>query len=533
MTNFTTELAAKMACRSGVVHIVEEDEARLRTKCQQTAASQGYSCWVWTQTDGLRPVSDDIKLDQAELQKLAALVDPVGNPANPGLLSTVKNWDKGPAVILAIDLLTFVNRLPTLPIASRLIKDITEQMKAQQDDGLVQLVLCDAEMPQLATPLQRMQMELPDRTEMAMIVDLILNALPDEFEDAVQAARDQMDRILNSLAGLPAYQASNALSESLSRTGRIDPSLLKEHKKELVAAKGITWIDTDDQGFGALGGLTPLKEWLKRRAAVMMDDELRAEYGVGMPKGVVCAGIPGAGKSFASRCLASFLGVPLLSVDIGATRAVFQGQSEQNWRDVLATVESVPCVMLLDEAEKQLGGTTGQGTQTDGGTGSRVLGAFLTWMQENKTAKTFVYMTANRPTDLPPELLRAGRLSGQFWFDLPTKTERAAIINVMNKRYPKAGSVDCGQILEASDGTTGAEIETAYEEAAILAMAEKRDMTTEDVVAELGKVTKVRDTFQTTDEMERWKQAAQRANDVDDTPTSAPSANIRRISRMQ
>ncbi len=540
MTNFIQEFRAKMSASSGVVFISEEDEVRLETQCHQAAVQEGYNCFRWTYTDGLVPVSrgivEDLKkrgadVDQ-QLASWATLVDPVA------LLRDVKNWSEGPSVVLAFDLFTMANRLPTLPIVMRLIKDITELQQTVQvqnadrpDAGVCQLVLCDRETPQLETPLQRMRLELPDRKELSSILDSILGSVADEV---AEAARTNQDRILNALAGLPAYQVANAISESLVRTGSVDASLLKEYKKELVSAKGLTWIECDDQGFDAIGGLNPLKDWLKKRAAVMMDDEQRAEYGIGTPKGVICAGIPGTGKSFAARSLASHTGLALLNLSLADVRGPYVGNTEETLRNALDVLSVVPAVVIVDEVEKQLGGSTGQGSEADGGVGSRVLGTLLNWMQENVTSKTFFYFTANRVTELPPELSRAGRLAGQFWFDLPTEEERGAIIDVMIAKFPKATKVNRDQILQASPGTTGAELESCFEEASIAAMPERRDVTTADVLEALASVSKVGDTFEMTPELNNWKQAARRANNPEEAPAAkAPAKKVRRIGRVR
>ncbi|KKN38277.1 hypothetical protein LCGC14_0755160 [marine sediment metagenome] len=534
MTNFTEELTAKMASKSGVVHIVEEDEYRLQTKCHQAAISQGYGCYRWTFTDGLVPISDDIKLEELELQQLAGLVDPVN-----GLLQAIKAWDKDPAVIVAYDLLTMVNRLPSLPAASRLIKDITEVMKQRDQQGQVQLVLCDAESPQLATPLQRMQMELPDRDEMNIIVDQILAALPEGLEAAIEEAAQNRDRILNSLAGLPAYQASNAISESIVRTGIVDASLLKDFKKELVSAKGITWIDADERGFDAIGGLTPLKNWLTM-IYVAFNPEIASEYNLEPPKGVVVAGSPGSGKSALVRALGSsgVWDMPILKLDVGATRGKFQGQSEQGWNDaILACEAAAPAILWLDELEKGFEGAAASG-ETDGGTGARVLQSFLTWLQDrnqsgsDQTKSVFVYATANKPDRLPPEMLRAGRFDAQFWVDFPGKSERRGIIDVYCRKYDKAVDIDKDVLLKASRDCSGAEIEAAFRQAAISAMTAKLPMRTDDIKIALENVTRVKRTFKVEGALKAWKEAAQRANDPEEaTVTTAPK--VRRLSSLK
>lgn len=535
---FTKELHAKMDAASGVVHVPADDEVRLETKCLQVAQRVRYNVWRWTYADGLQPISSNIKVDKQELLRWQGVVDPVGSAQAPGLLSSVRNWQEGPSIVIAYDLFTMINRLPTLPMATRLIKDITlaqqnpqtesadeKTAAAEIEAATCQLVVCDAQTPEIDTPLHRIEMEMPDRQELNLILDSIIETIEDDISEAAEKDRE---KILNALMGLAAHQASNAISEAISRTGHINPDVIREFKKELVAGKGVTWIDPDPRGFDSLGGLDPIKSWMRRRAFVMLNEETRKQYGLSNPKALICAGIPGTGKSAGAKALASEIGVPLLRVDFGNLRDKFQGGSEENLQQMLATVTSTsPCVMHVDEVEKALGDSN---SEVDGGTGNRMLGTFLTWMQENE-AQVFIYMTANRPDRLPPELLRAGRTSGQFWFDVPSRSERAAIVEVFQKKYPKTSDVDVDEIVQASERCTGAEIETSFEEASVTAMIDGREVTTEDIVNEIQKTSKVADTFEMTDALEKWRIASQAANNYEEEKAQPVSRRTRRVRR--
>lgn len=525
---FVQELRAKMTAASGVVHIREDDEVRLETKCLQAASNEGYSILRWTYSDGLVPLADRStdgqKRGYTDNQKLElkSVTDPMR------LLTKAKDWSEGPSLIVAYDLFTMANRLPSLPMIARLLKDITlAQQTARTDTGIVQLVVCDQADLDLPVPLQKLSLELPDRKEMAMILDAITETLPKE---TVAAGHDR-ERVLNALAGLPAYQAANAISESVARQGHIDSDVIRSFKKELVAAKGITWIEPDPRGFDALGGLEPVKTWARKRV-VAFDEDRRARYGVKAPKGLVAGGKPGCAKSAFAKALASEWGMVLLRLDVGATRGMYQGQSENAFTDAIKTAEAIsPCILWIDEVEKAFGGA-GAGGATDGGTGERVFGSFLTWMQE-KTAQVFVYLAGNRMDQLPPEFTRAGRFDATMWFDLPTTDERKSIAKVFCARYPKAGAVDLDAVVQASERCTGAEMEAAFEEAALTAMMDDRDMTTQDVVVELGRTTKVDDTFTLSDELKKWRDAAIRANADENEQNNQAASRVRRIGRAK
>ena len=556
---FVQELRAKLMSAAGVVHVRDDDEVRLESKCRAAAAQDGYNVWKWTYSDGLVPISSEITENirargedvTQQLLRWASIADPVGNPSQPGLLSTVKNWSEGPSVVIAYDLFTMVNRLPTLPMAARLLKDITLQQQspvsdkvgaarqADIDSKTVQLVVCDEQTLELNCPLQRLTMELPTRREMAKILDSVLAAESPAVAEAAQADRE---RILNAMAGLAAYQAANSLSESLSRCDRVDANLVRDFKKDLVSAKGLTYIEPEPKGFAAVGGLEPIKTWCRKRA-VAFDEDKRREYGVRAPKGALAGGKPGCAKSHFAKALSSELGMVLIRLDLGSTRGMYQGQSENQFEDAIKTAEAVaPCILHIDEMEKAFGGSGGGG-EVDGGTGSRVLGYFLTWLQEKDSA-VFVWGTGNRMDQLPAELMRAGRFDANFWFDLPTTEERAAIADVFLARYPKAGEVkdedgnvlhagvDTAAVVQASGGCTGAEIECAFEEAALAAMIEERHMTTEDVVAELRNVSKVDATFTMSDELQRWRDNATKANSEEQTDVPVQTGQpVRRTRR--
>jgi SpoVK/Ycf46/Vps4 family AAA+-type ATPase len=105
------------------------------------------------------------------------------------------------------------------------------------------------------------------------------------------------------------------------------------------------------------------------------------------------------------------------------------GSSEENIRTAIKLAESVsPSILWMDELDKGLSGSASS-NQTDGGTASRVLGSFLTWMQE-KESPVLVVATANDVSQLPPEILRKGRFDEIFFVDLPTEEERFEIFKI-------------------------------------------------------------------------------------------------------
>jgi SpoVK/Ycf46/Vps4 family AAA+-type ATPase len=159
------------------------------------------------------------------------------------------------------------------------------------------------------------------------------------------------------------------------------------------------------------------------------------------------------------------------------------GSSEQNMRQVFKVAESVaPCILWCDEIDKGMSGSRASGS-TDGGTTSRVLGSWLTWMQDRQSP-VFVVATANDVTSLPPELLRKGRFDEIFFVDLPKLLERKTIFKIhLEKRNRNPKNFNLELLADLSESFTGAEIEAAIEAALYEAFSDdKREIITSDIV---------------------------------------------------
>jgi SpoVK/Ycf46/Vps4 family AAA+-type ATPase len=103
-----------------------------------------------------------------------------------------------------------------------------------------------------------------------------------------------------------------------------------------------------------------------------------------------------------------------------------------------------------------------------GGGGSdvttRLFGQFLIWLQE-KESSVYVVATSNDISALPPEFLRKGRFNELFLVDLPNPDERRHIFDIhLRKRGKLTDNVDVLKLLKATDGYSGADIESLVKE---------------------------------------------------------------------
>jgi SpoVK/Ycf46/Vps4 family AAA+-type ATPase len=263
-----------------------------------------------------------------------------------------------------------------------------------------------------------------------------------------------------------------------------DGALTDDDLRPLMAAKyqllnrgGTLSFEDDTARFAEVGGLKNLRRWILQRKAAF--DGSAPELDA--PKGVLLLGVQGCGKSLAARAAAGVLGVPLVRLDFGALYSKWHGESEKNLRESLSSAEALsPCVLWLDEIEKAL--SSGDG---DSGTSRRVLGAFLTWLAEQR-ARVFIVATANDISALPPELVRKGRFDEIFFVDLPTVTARFEIFAIhCKKRAVVLSEPDVKALAARSEGFSGAEIEQAVVSALYTAHANKQVVDARLIAAEL------------------------------------------------
>ncbi len=246
---------------------------------------------------------------------------------------------------------------------------------------------------------------------------------------------------IRTLQGLQMYEIKQIINSSTVRTGGCISektiSIALEEKKNIVKKSGIIEVVNTDVTFDEVGGLENLKNDLKDKAKIYRRLSLAADLKIPLPKGILIIGMPGCGKSMIAKSIAEKFGVSLLRLDVNRLMGQYVGQSEHNLRRALETAEAAhPCVLWIDEIEKAFAGSSGQGDSDM--LVMRLMGHFLTWMQERKTA---VYIVATANDVMRPEFMRKGRFDEVYFVDFPTTDERVDILKKKISRYDVDGSV--------------------------------------------------------------------------------------------
>ena len=278
--------------------------------------------------------------------------------------------------------------------------------------------------------------------------------------------------LVRTLQGMQMYEVKQTLRTVFELTnGRLSNKAIREalkEKKKIVKKTGIIEVVDTDISFNDVGGLSRIVEDLEIKSQIYNNLGDAEKFNIPIPKGILIIGMPGCGKSMIAQATANKFGVSLLRLDVSRLMGKYVGESEANLRLALATAEAAhPCVLWIDEIEKAFAGGNSKSGDNDMLV-MRMMGHFLTWMQERKTP---VYIVATANDVMRPEFMRKGRFDEVYFVDFPTAEERAQILNVKIRKYRemKDSIFDFSEIDDCKDvvkdmqgeygGFSGSEIE--------------------------------------------------------------------------
>jgi AAA+ superfamily predicted ATPase len=438
-TDPLAELDVLVRSRYGVIVLDTPDEAQAEVLIRAVATRQSLALWLWTRHAGLRRAGTGGSLIPDTAAPLQALQH-IANEGAEGLYVFTVNepW------------------LEETGIASALKEAGSVFARVR---GAVVLVGDSIKVP---SALAREAATLPVPTPVEAEYRDLLRRLVRDLQPKMELTPEMTTRLLQMLQGLTMGEARRVLTRAILDDGRLEEGDLEQvarAKRQSVLQESLLEYYAAEETLADVAGLGRLKSWLNARQALLTDPEKAAQYHLPFPRGILLLGVPGCGKSLSAKAVAREWQLPLLRLDATRLYNKYVGETERNLHRAMRAAERVsPAVLWIDEIEKAF---AIEGGSDDGGLSLRLLGAFLSWLQERKHP-VFVVATANDITRLPPELIRKGRFDEVFFVDLPGVTERQAIFALQLKQREQDHSrFDLPGLASATEGWSGAEIEQA------------------------------------------------------------------------
>lgn len=316
---------------------------------------------------------------------------------------------------------------------------------------------------ELEKDVEQFTLPLPDKDTLGMVFD---SQFIDENNKQILAYDEEIRAgMIRSALGLTIQEVDGAFRQIIARKRRNgvssldleDAAVLDEQKKQIIEKTGVLEYITHKESMDDIGGMTHLKTWLERHRGSIEDEQ-------DPPKGLLLMGVPGCGKSLMARAVAKQWRLPLLALKASQIFDKYIGESEGKIQRALDIAEAIaPCVLWVDEIEKLLAGTGGDGSN-DSGVSSRVGASILSWMAD-KTAPVFVVATANHPERLDAEYVRRGRFDERFFIDLPGVSQRKDIFKKkLSTRSDFVDKYDLDLLAKRTNAFTGAEIQAVVVE---------------------------------------------------------------------
>jgi ATP-dependent 26S proteasome regulatory subunit len=453
----------------------------------------------WSYSTGIVPAGTSI---QSQKHRNASTKEPLA-----ALDQVIEQIE--PAIFIFKDFHPFLTRNNFA--VTRKLKEIALHLK--NSFKTIVLVSPVLEIPaELEKEITLLNHPLPSREDLADLLDKIVADVRQFQQVKIELDDTGRDRLLQAALGLTLGEAENVFAKIIVKDERLSGEDVNEvfaEKQQIIRKSGLLEYYATDENFANVGGLGLLKDWLSKRA-VAFTQEAR-EFGLPFPKGILMLGVQGCGKSLCAKSVSNLWQLPLLRFDMGRMFGSLVGSSEENVRRAIAVAESVaPAILWVDEIDKAFAGSQGSG-MTDGGTTARVFGTFLTWLSE-KTAPVFVVATANDISQLPPELLRKGRLDEIFFVDLPAPEERKEIFKIhITRRNRDAAKFDLEALAGGSAEFSGAEIEEAVNSALYDAFYAKHELTTENIKTSLSQTVPLAKTMdEQISRLRRWAEGRAR-----------------------
>jgi len=196
--------------------------------------------------------------------------------------------------------------------------------------------------------------------------------------------------------------------------------------------------------------------------------EIFKKLGISPPKGVLLYGPPGTGKTLLAKAVAGETVAHFITINGPEIVSGVYGKSEENLRKLFEDAEkNAPAIIFIDEIDA----IAPKREDIHGETEKRIVAQLLTLMDGLKSRGDVVVIAAtNMPDVVDPALRRPGRFDRELEISIPDKESRKEILLVHTRGMPIKEDVLLDEIIDATNGFSGADLNALCKEAALKAI---------------------------------------------------------------
>jgi ATP-dependent metalloprotease FtsH len=229
--------------------------------------------------------------------------------------------------------------------------------------------------------------------------------------------------------------------------------------------------------FNDIIGLSTVKLELKHYL-LLITSNLKHQYSVKLPKGILLLGRPGVGKTLLVKTLASEMNLPIIYTAGSEFIETYVGVGPRRIRQLFEKARQLKnCIVFIDEIDS-IGAQRGTGFCSEQARTLNQLLVEIDGMKSMGNHNIILIGATNNESILDLALLRSGRFDKKIYFDLPNFNERQELFTLYLKNIDVT-NLSFVELSKKTANLSGADINNICNQAKIqsLKKSDKLEMT--------------------------------------------------------